>query len=284
MEQAETEAKLKAGEAKLETNLFDEEIKDLIDFTDEEYDTKESYRQIYGNTTCEKYYNQQNESSSVVSNKCTPDNLKLPKLRLKEYDLMPRSWVAFGDNFVIQQRSKRGFYSHEGEGSRKSMSFLRHEVEGEEHRVLAETAFGNGMKRKETHKPVYKDEPTTATVIANSCAGKNNSVSCDRSHPSQECQKISNMHYDDRKEQVMRKRCCLVCLKPGHMTKKCHSNVRCLICERRHYVLLCPDLRKEVLSQGLFGGGIYPAAEHGTFSVTVESLDRKYSTSLSKSS
>ncbi|GIX72223.1 DUF1758 domain-containing protein [Caerostris darwini] len=225
------------------------------------------------------------------------------------------------------------------------MSFLRHEVEGEEHRVLAETAFGNGMKRKDTHKPVHKGEPTAATLIANFSAGKNNCVFCDRSHPSQECQKISNMNYDDRKKQVMHKRCCLVCLKPGHMAKKCHSNVRCLICERRHYVLLCPDLRKgipkskvadeeakstkilltnllseyeiyfktiivrlrhkgkevcvralrddgsyrsyiekslaaelnlspsgtEVLSQGLFGSGISSAAEHGRFSVTIES-------------
>ncbi|GIX66602.1 reverse transcriptase [Caerostris extrusa] len=101
------------------------------------------------------------------------------------------------------------------------------------------------MKRKDTHKPVHKDEPTAATLITNSSAGKNNCVFCDRSHPSQECQKISNMNYDDdRKEQIMRKRCYLVCLKPGHMAKKCHSHVRCLICERRHYVLLCPDLRK----------------------------------------
>ncbi|GIX92676.1 reverse transcriptase [Caerostris darwini] len=124
------------------------------------------------------------------------------------------------------------------------MTFLRHEVEGEKHRVLAETAFGNGIKRKDTHKPVHKDEPTAATLIANSSAGENNCVFCDRSHPSQECRKISNMNYDDRKRQVMLKRCCLVCLKPGHMAKKCHSNVRCLICERRHYALLCPDLRK----------------------------------------
>ncbi|GIY66094.1 hypothetical protein CEXT_161491 [Caerostris extrusa] len=36
----------------------------------------------------------------------------------------------------------------------------------------------------------------------------------------------------------------------------------------------------EVLSRGLFGGGISPTAEHGRFSVTVESLDRKYSTSV----
>ncbi|GFR24605.1 transposable element Tc1 transposase [Trichonephila clavata] len=38
---------------------------------------------------------------------------------------------------------------------------------------------------------------------------------------------------------------------------------------------------KEILSQGLFGGGISPAAEHGRFTVTVESLDGKHSTSVS---
>ncbi|GIY11498.1 uncharacterized protein CEXT_420341, partial [Caerostris extrusa] len=32
--------------------------------------------------------------------------------------------------------------------------------------------------------------------------------------------------------------------------------------------------------QGLFGGGISPAAEHGRFSVRLKSLDRKYSTSV----
>ncbi|GFQ73548.1 DUF1758 domain-containing protein [Trichonephila clavata] len=30
----------------------------------------------------------------------------------------------------------------------------------------------------------------------------------------------------------------------GHLAKRCHSSVRCLICKRRHYPLLCPDLRK----------------------------------------
>ncbi|GIY80916.1 transposable element Tc1 transposase [Caerostris extrusa] len=128
-EQVETEAKLKAKQAKLETklrnertnlrrlftvsaNIFDEihrkvdiekdihvqynkinekaerlskvneEIKDLIDLTDEEYDTMESYRDRFTEIRViyEKYYNQQNESSSVVSNKCTPDNLQLPNV------------------------------------------------------------------------------------------------------------------------------------------------------------------------------------------------------------
>ncbi|GFQ65590.1 transposable element Tc1 transposase [Trichonephila clavata] len=38
---------------------------------------------------------------------------------------------------------------------------------------------------------------------------------------------------------------------------------------------------KEILSQGLFGGEITHAAEHGRFTVTVEGLDRKYSTTVS---
>ncbi|GFT23290.1 uncharacterized protein NPIL_507481 [Nephila pilipes] len=229
------------------------------------------------------------------------------------------------------------------------MIFLRHEVEGEEHCFLAETSFGDGMKRKESRKPPLRDEPTAATLIANTSVGRNQCIFCERAHASQDCQKISNLAYEDRKGQVMRKRCCLVCLKPGHMAKRCHSSVKCLICGRRHYALLCPHLRKdkissksrevdeeqhstetlltnlplerkiylktitvrlrhknkevcvralmddgshrsyivkslvaeldispsgtEVLSQGLFGGGISPSMEYGRFTVTVESLD-----------
>ncbi|GFU27164.1 dual 3',5'-cyclic-AMP and-GMP phosphodiesterase 11 [Nephila pilipes] len=229
------------------------------------------------------------------------------------------------------------------------MIFLRHEVEGEEHCFLAETSFGDGMKRKESRKPPLRDEPTAATLIANTSVGRNQCIFCERAHASQDCQKISNLAYEDRKGQVMRKRCCLVFLKPGHMAKRCHSSVKCLICGRRHYALLCPDLRKdkissksrevdeeqhstetlltslplehkiylktitvrlrhknkevcvralmddgshrsyivkslvaeldlspsgtEVLSQGLFGGGISPSMEYGRFTVTVESLD-----------
>ncbi|KFM71124.1 hypothetical protein X975_02399, partial [Stegodyphus mimosarum] len=447
----------------------------------------ESYRDKFTEVRViyEKNYNQYNESKSVISNKVASDNLKLPKLRLKEYDLMPRSWVAFWGQFsrvhedenlreedkfqyllsslkpktkardiaesyppskdnyakVIEHLKSRfgrkdllievyirdllalvnnksvikladlydklGSYLRaletlgvttsnyaamlypvvesclpteilkawdryrlnreveEGEQIlakekilENLMSFLRHEVEGEEHRVLAENAFGSGTKRKEFQKPVQRDEPTAATLISNTSGRKISCIFCDRPHPSQDCQKLSTINYDDRKSQVMRRKCCLVCLKPGHMAKGCHSSVKCLICGRRHYALLCPDLGKdikssskdkvaeekqkstktlltnlpsereiylktimirlrhrgkeicaralmddgshrsyiekslaaelnlspsgkEMLSQGLFGGGITPAAEHTKYVVTIESLDRKYSTSMS---
>ncbi|GFQ90264.1 hypothetical protein TNCT_483871 [Trichonephila clavata] len=43
----------------------------------------------------------------------------------------------------------------------------------------------------------------------------------------------------------MRRRCGLVCLKPGHMVEKCPSSVKCLIYGRRLCTLLYPKLRKE---------------------------------------
>ncbi|GFQ79562.1 transposable element Tc1 transposase [Trichonephila clavata] len=42
---------------------------------------------------------------------------------------------------------------------------------------------------------------------------------------------------------------------------------------------LCPS-SKETFSKGLFSGGISPDAEHGRYTVTVESLDRKYSNKM----
>ncbi|GFR04340.1 uncharacterized protein TNCT_396391 [Trichonephila clavata] len=56
---------------------------------------------------------------------------------------------------------------------------------------------------------------------------------------------MSNKSYEDRKSEVMPRTCSLVCLKPGHIAKRCHSSVKSLICERRLHTLLCPYLRKE---------------------------------------
>ncbi|GFT31547.1 integrase catalytic domain-containing protein [Trichonephila clavipes] len=47
----------------------------------------------------------------------------------------------------------------------------------------------------------------------------------------------------DRGSGAIRKDCWST--KVGPLAKRCHSRVRCLICKRRHYPSLCPDLRKE---------------------------------------
>ncbi|GFR16119.1 transposable element Tc1 transposase [Trichonephila clavata] len=124
------------------------------------------------------------------------------------------------------------------------MTFLRHEVEEKERRILAENGFGSKTNRTESHKQVQRDEPTATTLVANTYAGKISCIFCDRPHSSQDCQEISNKSYEDRKSEVIRRRCCL-CLKPGHIAKKCHSSVMSSICERRLHTLLCPYLRKK---------------------------------------
>ncbi|GFQ85711.1 transposable element Tc1 transposase [Trichonephila clavata] len=67
----------------------DQEIKEIINFTDEEYDTMESYRDRFTEIRViyEKNYNKHDESKSEISSEIAPDNLKLPKLSLKDFDL-----------------------------------------------------------------------------------------------------------------------------------------------------------------------------------------------------
>ncbi|GFX88626.1 uncharacterized protein TNCV_2660371 [Trichonephila clavipes] len=92
----------------------------------------------------------------------------------------------------------------------KLIGFLRHEVESEEIIRLVREGFGkdrvSGALRKDCQKSVHKDEPTAATLISSTTGAKLNCIFCDRPHLSQDCQKLSDMSYGDRKSQVIRKR------------------------------------------------------------------------------
>ncbi|GFS76781.1 transposable element Tc1 transposase [Trichonephila clavipes] len=67
----------------------DQEIEEITNFTDEKYDTMDLYRDRFTEIRIiyEKNYNKHDESKSKISSEISPDNLKLPKLSLKEYDL-----------------------------------------------------------------------------------------------------------------------------------------------------------------------------------------------------
>ncbi|GFS46253.1 uncharacterized protein TNIN_382041 [Trichonephila inaurata madagascariensis] len=93
------------------------------------------------------------------------------------------------------------------------------EIRIEEHRVLAENAFRSSPNLMESHEQVQLDEPTATTLVVNTHTGKISCIFCDRPHSSQDCQKMSNKSYEDRKSEIMRRRCCLVGLKPGHPDK-----------------------------------------------------------------
>ena len=48
--------------------------------------------------------------------------------------------------------------------------------------------------------------------------------------------------YSAKKRKIMDKKACLSCLKVGHIAKVCKSTVKCLICQKRHVTLMCPEL------------------------------------------
>ena len=71
---------------------------------------------------------------------------------------------------------------------------------------------------------------------------KNMCIFCDKSHDSQSCVTAQSMQYSVKKRKIMDKKACLSCLKVGHMAKACKSTVKCLICQKRHVTLMCPEL------------------------------------------
>lgn len=77
---------------------IDSELSEFLEHSEEDYDQIESYRDrfIEIKTVFEKYMQTCEDSSSSSASAI---NLKLPKLNLKEFDLMPRTWVAFWGQF-----------------------------------------------------------------------------------------------------------------------------------------------------------------------------------------
>ncbi|GBM30602.1 hypothetical protein AVEN_27631-1 [Araneus ventricosus] len=121
------------------------------------------------------------------------------------------------------------------------MAFLRQEVNGEEMINLVRSGFGfQGKVKREVVNSERTEIPSAALIFA--AKGRIKCVFCSNFHPSQDCGKAGRMTREGKKTAVLRKGLCLVSLKNGHMAKKCHSNVRCVICFKRHYAVLCREL------------------------------------------
>ncbi|GFT73734.1 uncharacterized protein NPIL_641261 [Nephila pilipes] len=124
------------------------------------------------------------------------------------------------------------------------MNFLRNELEEEEHRVLAESGFGLQVKIKIKLFQPFSNQNTSASVLTSSVENfsvKIKCLFCDFNHNNQDGRKAVAMTQEERKAAVIGKRCCLVYLKPRHVVKNCRSSVRCLICEKVHFIILCAE-------------------------------------------
>ncbi|GFY60005.1 pro-Pol polyprotein [Trichonephila inaurata madagascariensis] len=70
----------------------------------------------------------------------------------------------------------------------------------------------------------------------------NNCIFCEKGHESKECYHAKKLDFEQKQEILKNKRCCFTCLKFGHQSKVCKSNVQCLLCNKRHWALMCPEL------------------------------------------
>lgn len=131
------------------------------------------------------------------------------------------------------------------------MRFMRSEVEGEQRIGLAMSSFGleNYNKSSKRDKPNLfqpkKLDVASATNLVS--AGTNRPklsfpiacIFCDKSHKSQDCFVAQKMDLEERRKILNEKRACFYCLRLGHCAKDCKANVKCVLCKKKHFLLMC---------------------------------------------
>ena len=88
------------------------------------------------------------------------------------------------------------------------------------------------------NKPNQNRSPInyTTSALVNS-GGQITCSYCKGPHPSAKCNIVSNPQA--RKEILRKQGRCFVCLKKGHLSRNCSSNIWCFHCKQRHHASLC---------------------------------------------
>jgi len=121
------------------------------------------------------------------------------------------------------------------------MKFLKGEVKGAERLSYVSECFVPPVSQK-----VIKDKrdyghpklPTAAELFA----GQKGCMFCEKSHDSQICASAHTMPYGMKKRKIMEPKALLCCLRVGHMAKACKAFVKCIVCQKKHVTLKCPEL------------------------------------------
>lgn len=131
------------------------------------------------------------------------------------------------------------------------MEFLRKEVEGEERISLVKGSFDcRNRLDKDTKTTTYKSHgEATAAALVSTTRSKVEKIAscifCDKSHLSSDCYTARKMSEEDKKKILQKSKCFFICLKEGHNSRDCKTNVSCVICDKRHLVLMCPMLTEK---------------------------------------
>ncbi|XP_052749764.1 uncharacterized protein LOC128200416 [Galleria mellonella] len=127
------------------------------------------------------------------------------------------------------------------------LHFVRKEVESEEKINLSRGGFSSVDP-----SPVIPSASFLSTAVRNKEKNvvhtKNEireCVWCDKpTHNSSECKRPIKWDLEEKKDFLKKKNTCLICLKIGHHAKKCRKYPKCIVCEKRHYPIMCAELPK----------------------------------------
>jgi hypothetical protein len=135
------------------------------------------------------------------------------------------------------------------------LSFLRTEVEGEERISLAKAGFEltEGSVRRVKGKAGAEETMATASDLfseGNNLGKPLGCIFCEKPHESRECFLAPRLLLSDKQEVLKKRKCCFTCLKTGHRSRECKTNVRCLVCSKNHWTVMCPEISVSQVKDG----------------------------------
>uniref|UniRef100_A0A5S6PZN5 CCHC-type domain-containing protein n=1 Tax=Trichuris muris TaxID=70415 RepID=A0A5S6PZN5_TRIMR len=156
------------------------------------------------------------------------------------------------------QRSNRGQHSSRENrplaGKLKQlMEFLRGEVEGQDRIALAMGGFNlnsqqlvvNSSKPKTLAQQRMLKLPSSTCLFSRERGNDRKCVFCSQDHDYSACTRVDRLSLSEKKRILKRRRCCFVCLAPGHMARECTTFVSCSVCQGRHKPVLCSSMKRD---------------------------------------
>ncbi|GBM31786.1 hypothetical protein AVEN_56894-1 [Araneus ventricosus] len=141
---------------------------------------------------------------------------------------------------------------HLGSDSKKRLDnllkFFKAEVESEERINLAMIDFG--LKDESSYKNGSKLNKgkmcTTASLLSTSATVEKLCVFCKGKHESTKCFEAQRMSYSEKIKILKDNGCCFKCLEAAHRLGKSRCFVKCIICNKVHYAIMCTESNKHV--------------------------------------
>lgn len=133
------------------------------------------------------------------------------------------------------------------------MDFLKKKVDSERRIALVKQGFDCRKQSDVIVKgkgPKHHKKAIAAALISTDGASvpsvkKDICVFCDKNHVSNECFSARRMSDEDKRKALQKSKRCFVCIRPGHCSRQCKANVSCIVCEKRHYAIMCPELHRK---------------------------------------